>query len=243
MSSFKKGLAKAQSLFDNGHHMNALSSIKELSWVEDDEDKESVDYLEGSILGDLAENASDDLKFTYVLGSAICFSRIEKFQAYAAQAFFDLSIGFGSSFYRDESVKTARKGLGLFQLTGEEEETLLGFKADMEYIIRESNSIVCKPMVASPLPLVEKFEEHVTYVDQGLKLFWDSLSPDLKKNLLRISIPELKTYVEDVNDTTGLDKLTQVLTLPMLRRNFIGLFGYVEAVRKGSLQKMSASFT
>ncbi|KFK44967.1 hypothetical protein AALP_AA1G326800 [Arabis alpina] len=209
----KELFERAKSFYAKQDYINALKEIEDLSLVKlnDDGDKATVNLLQGAIFRVLSENTDNtDVKYTYLLGSVESFWMHHASSGIAALSFFELAEHLGSVFYYKRALAKAKR-------SGDAVKELEGFKDIIETAelkIAESKTGVASTVKKCEERVIEsKEKEETRKIDfdlvKRLKLYWDDMDVEIRRNFLKVSVAEFKSFVKRLYDTEGLGPIDQ----------------------------------
>lgn len=214
----------ARSLYEQGFEIKALQLTEECN--ESHLQGERMTNLQGEIflkLGIISRNS--DLKVTYFLGAIECFSRISLFPVYMAKAkvLLNLTDQCGSEIYFKKAAKTADKAFAFLSRHD------LAENQEMGNIIKISKSnikygkIISKNRIVSPIETcqMKSLESEEGAYWEGMQTNWKGLKVYLKRRFMKVSISELKLFMEAKNGDRGLLALEHVLDYAKKQRKWL----------------------
>ncbi|XP_020890880.1 uncharacterized protein LOC9322891 isoform X1 [Arabidopsis lyrata subsp. lyrata] len=217
----------AKDYFKDGDHIKALEVLEDLSLDQGNDDPVEgihVNYFQGTIFRELAgDSENNDVKVTYLLASVECYSRNLGLSAFSAGTLFLLAQQIESVLYYKQSVRKAKEGLykAVSMQEGEsvnkEREELMSIIEHAELRIAESKTRVDSPVENCEQQVRESKENGETRKSEPdlfkrLRSYWAGLNVEIKRNFMKVSTAELRSYVEGIYSTGGRDALEQVLT-------------------------------
>ncbi|KAL1198092.1 hypothetical protein V5N11_001180 [Cardamine amara subsp. amara] len=156
--------------------------------------KESRDFLEYEIFRDVGKiPVNSDSKITFLLASLISASEIKRYFTYYAQALFDLAEASESLFYYKKASAKALKALRFLDFSNDEKK--------MYNIIQESRVKIKNLKKNPPMPINIQQEAREWNGNKELKAYWEGLSIPFRKSFMKISVQELKNYVNGDQQT------------------------------------------
>ncbi|EOA33680.1 hypothetical protein CARUB_v10019864mg [Capsella rubella] len=228
--NYEQIFQRAKDFYHEKDYVKALEVIEDLYFVQG-EDRVAVDALQGQIFMELAvKTKRPDVKVAYLLGCVQCLPRTPGWSQLAAISLLTLAQQLESVVYYKKSVHQAKRALYdlivNFPEDLEEQRAMVSVIENAESRIAES-----KRRVASSVRNCEQIDRESLKEDgdteksesdfiKGLMLYWAGLNVETKRNLMRVSIADLTSYVEGVYGSEGLNALEQALTFAREERKW-----------------------
>ncbi|EOA34412.1 hypothetical protein CARUB_v10021940mg [Capsella rubella] len=214
----EKIFKRAKDFYCKNDYVKALEVIEDLSFVQG-EDSVHVNGLQGSIFNELARKTKNpDVKVAYLLGSVQCFSIAPDLSSMAASSLFALAEQLRSVVYYKKSMCKAEESLYNLTVDLQEQDPELFKREEKAMVtmieIAKSRIAQSKTRVASPVKNNEEKDTGKSEPDfiKGLMLYWAGLNVEIKRNFMKVSTADLRSYVEGLYGSEGRDALEQVLT-------------------------------
>ncbi|KAL9310698.1 putative transcription factor C2H2 family [Arabidopsis thaliana] len=221
----------AQRYYEQGDHIKALEVIEDSILKIGGKLKLPSDlcFLQGHIFMALARKTENsDLKFAFFLASVECYLEDYMLQAFGAVSLFHLGERLGSTLYYKKAVKIAKRSLSVMSFDpskSDQQKT----KRTLEDIVETTGSRIIHGLtVKSSEPKLKESQEirikirsdSHTIAAKRLRLYWAGMSAERKRNFMKVSTVELRSYVERVYGREGLDALEQVLDSARINRKW-----------------------
>ncbi|CAL9239215.1 unnamed protein product [Arabidopsis halleri] len=221
----------AQRYYEQGDHMKALEVIEDSVLKIGEKLKLPSDlyFLQGDIFMALARKTENsDLKFTFLLGSVECYLEDYMVQAFAAISLFHLGEHLGSALYYKKALRVAKKSLSLMSFDPSKSDQQIT-KRTLEGIVETAESRILHGLtVKSSEPKlreskeirIKKRSDLHTIAANELRRCWAGMSAESKRNFMKVSTVELRSYVEREYGREGLDALEQVFDSARINRKW-----------------------
>ncbi|XP_023644194.1 uncharacterized protein LOC17894782 isoform X2 [Capsella rubella] len=228
---YKERHELAQRYHDHGDYIKALEVIEDSILMIREKHKIPSDlhFLQGSIFLELSKKAENsDLRFVFLLGSVECFLEDYKAQAFAAISLFHLGELLGSALYYGKSVRVAKQSLSLMDFNPldsvqqNNKRELGGLMEKAESRIRHgftAKRSETKLKESKKIRIKMRSDSH-TVAMKRLRPYWEGMNAESKRNFLKVSTAELRSYVERLYGREGVDALEEVFDSTRLNRKW-----------------------
>ncbi|CAA7035123.1 unnamed protein product [Microthlaspi erraticum] len=164
-----------------------------------------------------AENP--DVKCAFLLAAIGCYWDAALYSPVCANALHGLASEIGSLHFYKKSMKKAKQGLSLPQtetsrMSSKEQSLWTDQNRGLERIIEDAKSKIASPSTIAGLTRVwepKKSPETSKDESKGLRSYWLGLDAEIKRDLMKVSIAELRSYAEGVHKREGREALEKAL--------------------------------